>query len=64
MACPICADDSNENYHPFCCKRCADLDLGRWMTGHYAIPSENPDDIEELEQALEGAKSNTRNRLN
>ena len=29
-----------EAYKPFCCKRCADLDLGQWLTGGYAIPTE------------------------
>ena len=24
---------------PFCSKRCADIDLGRWFQGVYAIPA-------------------------
>ncbi len=24
---------------PFCSQRCADVDLGAWVTGAYAIPS-------------------------
>ena len=24
---------------PFCSKRCADIDLGRWLTGVYALPA-------------------------
>jgi hypothetical protein len=23
---------------PFCSKRCADLDLAKWLSGEYAIP--------------------------
>jgi endogenous inhibitor of DNA gyrase (YacG/DUF329 family) len=23
---------------PFCSSRCADVDLGRWLTGQYVIP--------------------------
>jgi hypothetical protein len=23
---------------PFCSRRCADVDLGRWLTGHYRVP--------------------------
>ena len=23
---------------PFCSKRCADVDLNRWLSGHYAVP--------------------------
>ncbi len=29
-----------ESFKPFCSKRCADLDLGQWLTGGYAIPTE------------------------
>ena len=36
--CPECAKPSEHNYRPFCSKRCADLDLGRWLNGSYAIP--------------------------
>jgi endogenous inhibitor of DNA gyrase (YacG/DUF329 family) len=32
-------------YRPFCSKRCADVDLARWLTGAYAIPAdEGPED--------------------
>lgn len=31
-----------EGFKPFCSKRCADLDLGQWLTGGYAIPTEEP----------------------
>lgn len=30
-----------EGYEPFCSKRCSDLDLGQWLTGGYAIPTED-----------------------
>ncbi len=36
--CPICAKPSVEAYQPFCSKRCGDIDLGRWLSEHYAIP--------------------------
>ena len=53
MSCPICSKGSEEKYRPFCSKRCADIDLGRWMTGSYAIASQDPDDLmEELEKKL------------
>lgn len=25
-------------FKPFCSKRCADLDLGAWFNGEYAVP--------------------------
>jgi endogenous inhibitor of DNA gyrase (YacG/DUF329 family) len=52
MSCPICHKDSDPKYRPFCSRRCADVDLGRWLTGGYAIPAEaaqpgeDSDDIE------------------
>ncbi|MDF1872925.1 DNA gyrase inhibitor YacG [Vannielia sp.] len=47
MSCPICAKQTDKAYRPFCSRRCADLDLGKWLTGAYAVPSQDPDDIEE-----------------
>jgi uncharacterized protein len=44
MNCPICAKDTDEKYRPFCSRRCADVDLGRWISGSYAIPAEAIDD--------------------
>ncbi len=37
-ACPICGEPAAERYRPFCSKRCADIDLNRWLKGGYAIP--------------------------
>src|SRR5690625_1224767 len=37
--CPICRASSVARWRPFCSRRCADVDLGRWLTGGYAIPS-------------------------
>ena len=37
--CPICKKKpASEAVKPFCSKRCADIDLGRWLQGGYAIP--------------------------
>lgn len=37
--CPICRrNPTAEAYRPFCSKRCADLDLQRWLTGGYVLP--------------------------
>ncbi|MFG1297866.1 DNA gyrase inhibitor YacG [Xanthobacter variabilis] len=36
--CPICGKPQVEKYRPFCSKRCADVDLNRWLSGAYAIP--------------------------
>jgi len=37
--CPICAKPATERFRPFCSKRCADVDLHRWLSGRYAIPT-------------------------
>jgi uncharacterized protein len=46
--CPICERPADPKFRPFCSARCADVDLGRWLTGQYAIPAEDdgapPDD--------------------
>jgi len=52
MTCPICAKPADPAYRPFCSRRCADVDLARWLSGAYRVPSEDPEDLEE---ALEGA---------
>ena len=36
--CPICGKPRSELYGPFCSKRCADVDLHRWLKGSYVIP--------------------------
>ncbi len=38
--CPICGKPSAERFRPFCSRRCADVDLNRWLGGVYAIPGE------------------------
>jgi endogenous inhibitor of DNA gyrase (YacG/DUF329 family) len=38
------ASRSVERFRPFCSKRCADVDLNRWLTGSYAIPAEEEDE--------------------
>jgi len=43
--CPICKKNPSEPaFRPFCSKRCADVDLGRWLTGKYALPVEDGDE--------------------
>lgn len=44
MPCPICQKTSAPSYRPFCSRRCADVDLGRWLSGSYAIPTDESDD--------------------
>ncbi|KDE20028.1 hypothetical protein AZ09_09155 [Acetobacter aceti 1023] len=36
--CPVCGKPVQAEFRPFCSKRCADIDLGRWFSGDYRIP--------------------------
>lgn len=53
MSCPICERDTQDEFRPFCSKRCADVDLGRWVNGSYAFPSRDPEDIDAAIDAVE-----------
>jgi len=37
-SCPVCRKPVAEKFAPFCSRRCADVDLHRWLGGIYAIP--------------------------
>lgn len=39
--CPLCGKTAVEQYNPFCSKRCADIDLGRWLGEQYRIETED-----------------------
>lgn len=46
MSCPVCGKPAASDYRPFCSRRCADVDLGRWLTEGYRIPVESEDEVE------------------
>ena len=35
--CPICGKPATQATRPFCSRRCADVDLNRWLSGSYVI---------------------------
>jgi len=43
-ACLICGKPVDAVFKPFCSKRCADIDLNRWLSGVYAIPAKDDED--------------------
>ena len=49
--CLNCGQPRRQRYRPFCSKRCADLDLGRWLKGAYRIESSDGLDDEDLRDA-------------
>jgi uncharacterized protein len=44
--CAVCGKPQVERFHPFCSRRCADVDLHRWLSGAYAVPAVEDDDGE------------------
>lgn len=39
--CPICRLNHADDAHaPFCSARCRDLDMGRWLSGAYRMPTQ------------------------
>lgn len=53
MTCPICGETTEHRYRPFCSRRCADRDLGKWLNEGYAIPSDDPEDAERAIEEVE-----------
>jgi endogenous inhibitor of DNA gyrase (YacG/DUF329 family) len=48
--CPICGRMSVAAFHPFCSKRCADIDLGRWLKEGYRVPTDEAPGEEDLDE--------------
>jgi uncharacterized protein len=42
--CAVCGKPQHAEFRPFCSKRCADIDLGRWLKGNYVIPGRDVDE--------------------
>jgi hypothetical protein len=36
--CPTCRKPTVPEHRPFCSRRCADIDLARWLGGTFVIP--------------------------
>jgi endogenous inhibitor of DNA gyrase (YacG/DUF329 family) len=47
--CPLCGQPAARNTYPFCSRRCADIDLNRWLSGRYVIPAAQEDETAEDE---------------
>jgi len=43
-SCPICGKPVEQRFRPFCSRRCADVDLNRWLSGVYAVPIKEEED--------------------
>ena len=42
--CPICKSEAVAAYKPFCSKRCADIDLGKWFNDAYVVAGNDDDE--------------------
>ena len=52
--CPTCGELADAKVRPFCSSRCADIDLGNWFQGKYAIPAVDAADDTIIEALLAG----------
>jgi endogenous inhibitor of DNA gyrase (YacG/DUF329 family) len=44
QGCPICRKPAAGQFRPFCSRRCADVDLNRWLSGVYVVPAKPEED--------------------
>ena len=53
LRCPICkkAVKSDNAESPFCSDRCRTIDLGKWASGAYVIPSPVTDSEEQIQES-------------
>jgi len=52
LLCPICKKPvaATDPEFPFCSERCRTVDLGKWASGQYVIPSPVKDTSDDCEQ--------------
>ncbi len=55
--CPTCGKPATPSHRPFCSKRCADIDFGRWLGGAYVIPATPGEDDDDEEAAAPAGKA-------
>ena len=51
-ACPLCEQPAKVPHTPFCSHRCAQLDLGKWLTGDYMISAHEAMEDSDVEMLL------------
>lgn len=50
--CPTCSKPGMRPHIPFCSARCAQIDLGKWLNGDYAIPAHEAEQDSNIEALL------------
>jgi endogenous inhibitor of DNA gyrase (YacG/DUF329 family) len=56
--CPICGKPAQTQFRPFCSRRCADVDLHRWLSDSYATPVVDDDEDVSTVPKPEAGKEN------
>ena len=56
--CPICGKQTILEYQPFCSKKCADIDLGRWLKGTYVVHTNETPTPEEMADLSQNKENN------
>ena len=54
--CAICGKPTDAVFKPFCSKRCADVDLHRWLSGVYAAPVTEDEEEDERRDEDDGTR--------
>jgi endogenous inhibitor of DNA gyrase (YacG/DUF329 family) len=47
--CPICGKPADAKFSPFCGRRCADVDLHRWLSGSYALSASDTEEADDAD---------------
>lgn len=55
--CPTCGKPADATYRPFCTKRCADIDLGRWLKEGYRVETEEAPSDEDTSGGGDASRS-------
>ena len=50
--CPQCGADAVKPHSPFCSRRCAQIDLGRWLNEDYRIPAHEAMDDSDIDNLI------------
>ena len=53
-SCPICGKPAVEAFKPFCSKRCANIDLNRWLSDGYVIPARDDEPAADDDKLVPG----------
>ena len=54
--CPMCGRPTQVRTRPFCSRRCADIDLARWLGGGYVVSHPTAVDDEDLPLSSDDAE--------